>query len=892
MSVSPAGSGVVYAHDNLRPPTEKYFPPETTATCFSINQTVVLQANPKSGFKFSRWAISGGAGTYSGTENPHSIKMPSSLTATRVTAYFTGNTVPVPPVANAGSDQTVKEGVKVTLDGTKSTDADGTIASYRWAQIDGQQVALSNVTASKPTFTSPYIKGGDTLVFQLTVTDNDGNTDTDNVNIIVQWTDTSTLTADAGQDQKVLPGDTVTLDGSGSKDSGGLALDYQWEISRASIDTSGILLSDPTAKTTSFTAPQVTGWVEFKLTVTNTAGDVDSAVVMITIGNVTDETELVANAGPDQMTVSGRTVQLTGSWTAPDGVTVTYQWEKTNGPSISLSGSDEMAPETTRQINPTFKAPEISADHETVVLQLIVKDASGAFAQDTDEVAVTVASQDYVLNNKAPVADAGIDQAVAPGARVSLDASNSSDPEKKPLLYRWTITSSSDPIVLSDESIAKPTFVAPSGSGSATFEVLVTDDAAKTSKDTVAVTWTNAAPIANAGPDQNVFEGVFVTLDGSGSSDDEGIASYHWTQLSGPAVTLLDASAADPTFSAPAVTTPAILLFELTVTDSGGQTDTDEVQITVNDKNNAPIAKAGNDQRVNETANVVLSGSGSSDPDGDTLSYHWAQISGPVVVLLPGSSLNAENLTFAAPSISETATPAKVIFELTVSDPQGLSGKDRIEILIDDVGAATVADAGDDQRVYENRTVTLDGTGSMDSDGTIHSYLWTQTSGPTVILSDMSSANPTFTAPSVASDPVILTFLLAVEDNEGLVAYDDIALTVYPDAEAPIADAGPDQSVDEGTPVILDGSGSSDSDDGIKSYLWEQEDGVGVVLSSTSAVKPEFEAPKISEKTVTLNFKLTVEDYNGKKHADSVAITVNNKSSNDGGSCFISSVVE
>ncbi|MDO9265231.1 MAG: PKD domain-containing protein [Desulfosalsimonadaceae bacterium] len=891
MSVSPTGSGVVYAHDNLRPPTEKYFPPETTATCFSVNQTVVLQANPKSGFKFSRWAITG-ATKYSGTANPYSITMPRDLTATRVIAYFTGNTAPVLPVANAGSDQTVKEGVKVTLDGTKSSDADGTIASYRWAQIDGQQVTLSSLTASKPTFTSPYIKGGDTLIFQLTVTDNDGNTDTDTVNIIVQWTDTSTLTADAGQDQKVLPGDTVTLDGSGSKDSGGLSIDYQWEISRASIDTSGISLSNPTGKTTSFTAPQVNGWIEFKLTVTNTGGDVDTALVMITIGNVVEETDLVADAGSDLMVVSGNQVQLTGSWTSPEGVTVTYQWEKTSGPVISLSGSDEMAPETTREINPTFKAPEISTDHEEVVLQFIVKDAGGTFGTDTDDVEVTVVSRDYVLNNKPPVADAGPDQATAPGAQVSLDASDSSDPENKPLLYRWTLISGSGSIALSDASIAKPTFVVPSGSGSATFEVLVTDDAAKTDTDTVVVTWTNAAPTADAGPDQNVFEGDTVALYGSGSSDDEGIASYHWSQLSGPAATLSDASEADPEFSAPAVVTgSAILTFELTVTDGGGQTDKDQVQITVNDKNTAPIADAGDDQRVNETANVVLSGSGSSDPDGDTLSYHWIQTSGPVVVMLPGSSLDAESMTFAAPSISDAATPAKVIFQLTVSDPQGLSGTDRIEILIDDVGAAPVADAGDDQRVYENRTITLDGTGSMDSDGTISGYLWSQTSGPTVILSDVSSANPTFTAPSVTSDPVILTFLLAVEDDEGLVAYDDVALTVYPDAEAPIADAGPDQLVDERTLVILDGSASSDSDDGIKSYLWEQEDGVGVVLSNTSAVKPEFEAPKISEKTVTLNFKLTVEDYNGKKHADSVAITVDNKSSHDSG-CFISSVAD
>lgn len=76
-----------------------------------------------------------------------------------------------PPVANAGSDQTVDPNRLVTLDGSGSTD-DGTIAGYTWRQISGTSVTLSSTTVVSPTFTSPAAINGSTLVFGLIVTDN------------------------------------------------------------------------------------------------------------------------------------------------------------------------------------------------------------------------------------------------------------------------------------------------------------------------------------------------------------------------------------------------------------------------------------------------------------------------------------------------------------------------------------------------------------------------------------------------------------------------------------------------------------------------------------------------------------------------------------------------
>ncbi len=100
------------------------------------------------------------------------------------------------PVAEAGSAQSVTTGDTVTLNGSGSTDSDGTIVSYAWSQVSGTSVTLSSTSAQQPTFVAPGSAG--TLVFSLTVTDNDGATGTDTVTITVGSAVTGTPIDDAG----------------------------------------------------------------------------------------------------------------------------------------------------------------------------------------------------------------------------------------------------------------------------------------------------------------------------------------------------------------------------------------------------------------------------------------------------------------------------------------------------------------------------------------------------------------------------------------------------------------------------------------------------------------------------------------------------------------------
>jgi len=101
----------------------------------------------------------------------------------------------IAPIANAGTDQSVTSGSQVTLNGTGSTDADGTIASYAWTQTVGVPVNLSNATVAQPTFTAPNVALATTYSFSLVVTDNLGATSTEStVNVIVNPAAAGTVT--------------------------------------------------------------------------------------------------------------------------------------------------------------------------------------------------------------------------------------------------------------------------------------------------------------------------------------------------------------------------------------------------------------------------------------------------------------------------------------------------------------------------------------------------------------------------------------------------------------------------------------------------------------------------------------------------------------------------
>ena len=91
-----------------------------------------------------------------------------------------------PPTADAGAPQVAEEGETVTLDGSQSSDLNDAVIAYEWRQISGVQVRLSDENDVKPTFVAAPITEDTTVVFQLTVSDSGGGSDSDTVEITIQ----------------------------------------------------------------------------------------------------------------------------------------------------------------------------------------------------------------------------------------------------------------------------------------------------------------------------------------------------------------------------------------------------------------------------------------------------------------------------------------------------------------------------------------------------------------------------------------------------------------------------------------------------------------------------------------------------------------------------------
>ena len=739
------------------------------------------------------------------------------------------------PTANAGSDVTADVGNTVNLDASGSSDPDSDSLTYSWSQSadDAVAVTLTGADTATPSFTAPA--SPTTLNFTVTVSNDHGGSATDDVTITVQGANQAP-TASAGPDQSVNSGDTVTLDGSGSSDPDtGDTLIYSW------FQTSGttVSLSDANAVQPTFTAPSSAATLEFRLTVTDGRGGAATDYVTITVQQPNQAP--TADAGPDQSVNRGAQVTLNGSGSSD---LLNYSWSQDANNAVAVTLANPTG------VSPTFTAP---SSPTTLNFTLTVSDSA---LSATDDVTITV-------QNRAPTAHAGDDQRPASGATVTLDGSGSSDPEGDTLTYNWEQLLGS-PVTLSDATAVSPTFTMPSHNVS--FRLTVTDSHGDSDVDFVVIRLQepNQAPTADAGPDQSVDSQATATLDGSGSSDPNSgdTLSYSWEQLSGTTVTLSDGSIAQPTFTAPY--SPAVLSFRLTVTDSQGATDSDEVTITV--ETGPVVVNAGQDLTVQGGVNVSLFGT-TNDPE-EEITFLWTQVSGTNVTL---STTTSNATRFTSPT-----TPGTLVFRLTVTAASGRSASDDVTVTVRGPNRAPVADAGPDQTIsLGTPSFYLDASGSSDPEGDTMTYSWTQISGTTVTIGGATHQKPVVLTPSTAGT---LVFEVTVTDYPyGLSDTDTVTITVV-DNQAPTADAGPDQDVVRGVTVALDGTGSSDPDSGDTiSHSWSQTQGPTVTLSDDSIAQPTFTAPLT---LTTLVFQLTVTDNHGATDTDNVTITTQDDSGN------------
>jgi len=187
--------------------------------------------------------------------------------------------------------------------------------------------------------------------------------------------------------------------------------------------------------------------------------------------------------------------------------------------------------------------------------------------------------------------------------------------------------------------------------------------------------------------------------------------------------------------------------------------------------NQSPVADAGADLTVDEGQRVILDGSASRDPDGDSLTYSWEQVSGPNVEL---SDIRAARTSFTAPKVTKDT---ELRFRLSVSDGRGGSDSDDVRVLVRDTNMPPTANAGEDHVIALSASADLDGSLSTDPEGEALTFEWSQKSGPaTVEIDNASSARATATPPK----PGEYVFTLVVTDAGGLSSSDDVRVLVAP----------------------------------------------------------------------------------------------------------------
>jgi large repetitive protein len=451
--------------------------------------------------------------------------------------------------------------------------------------------------------------------------------------------------------------------------------------------------------------------------------------------------------------------------TDPDGERLSYLWEFGDGESAGG-----------RAVVHGYDGPG------TYRATLRVSDDSGQVGAG--------AKRDFeVFVKRPPIAVAGEDLVVAPGATVAFDGSRSLEGERPIARYLWNFYDGG----VGEGPNASHVFAEP---GRYIVTLRVEDATPPPCNFAIdqQIVQVNAAPVAVAGDDRRVSVGQEIVLEGGRSYDVDGeIVEYLWdlgdgTTLAGPS-------------GRHAYDTPGTYDVTLTVRDDTGVangSDMDGFRVVVNAP---PVAEAGPDRHVAIGEVITFDAGASTDPDGALVEYLWDF----------GDGARGDGQTVQYAYRRSGTYPVT----LTVRDNSGTDSSIDSDQLTVVVNEPPVAEAGEDQLVTSSE-VRFDGTASADPDGAIASYEWDFGDG-----GRGTGATPIH----VYQKPGDYLVRLTVADDSGTVrssAADSLRVTVN---AAPIADAGPDLLGAPGQELAFAAGGSLDPDGDVAEYLWQFKEG-------------------------------------------------------------------
>jgi len=582
-----------------------------------------------------------------------------------------------PPMADAGSDQTVDEDTYVPFDGTGSTDNHPDFpkgADFEWTFEVNEVLYRVTGRSSGFVFNTPGVYN-----VTLTVTDEAGNQGTDNV--IFTVLDTTPPVARAGDDLTVNEDATITLDGSASTDNDPefpLGADHRWTWTE---DGTPMSLQGEIVQH-SFATP---GRYEVTLTVTDAGGNSATDVIVVTVRDITAPVPVADDLEVDEdVPVSFDGTGTTDNSPAfPLGASFLWTFED-RGRTVNLFGQTPLY---------IFRDPGVYD------VTLTVRDAAGNSAS----INVTVTVADLT----APEAEAGPDVVVDQGAEATFNGSGSSDnhvdfPEGA--TFTWVVEDFDGTFTHVGLEATHPFETV----GSYKVTLRVRDAAGNEDTDTLTVHVRDTeAPTALAVTLSAVDEDEVVTVNLKPFLSDNDprffeTANVEW-DLTDPWGEHISADGLSPTLQ---FETPGLWNASVVVADAAGNSITVEFDIFVNDVTAPVVSVETPGAFADEDVEVTFDASATTDnnPDWDegaSFSWSWeparAGDSGDV-----GSADGAVlDVTFETPGTYQVS--------LTVSDAAGNSAgwEGLIEVL--DVTGPDV-DVGDDRTVDEDTLVFFEVT--------------------------------------------------------------------------------------------------------------------------------------------------------------------------------------
>lgn len=667
-------------------------------------------------------------------------------------------------LAVSGADSVVESQTVSLHAATQKTTGNVTFA---WSQTSGRSVTLSDSSAADVSFTSPMVSTAETLVFTVTVTDDNGSV-SKAVSVIVN---DDAIFVDAGNSMFAPAGQTVSLHGIGNGAGG--SPDYAWQ----QISGPSVSLTDSNTPNPIFVTPLVTvdSDLIFELTFFDGIADAKDRVTvsipgpvhtpspnapLIPVGAFAAQPLLVT--APQWLAVAELTTdhKLTAVASGGDG-NYSYAWTN-DGPTPS-----GQLPATLTDASNQVASVDIPDVTATTLYDFTVTVTDGAGHSDSTIVQIQAADGPALATLAV----------IAPPLTVSegpIDAvlSASAIGGTGPYTFRWLYLTGPVTVVLRDATTANARFAVPDVNGDAelTFLVATTDAVNATASRVVKVIVRDAfahTPLQRlrlqALPPAQLLEGGSASFAVVATGGDK-IYSWSWTQTSGTPATISGENTNSPIITAPNVNAEETLSFQVTVTDGLAETVSETVSITA-----LPVASTQPlsmvtipDLHIDEgLQGAAIIGLAQGGTGNYIYSWHYDQQDPALNITLSDSDKSVAH--FDVPGVS-----AKTVlrFELTIND--GISSiNETVYVVVNDLYATLKLGHLQDQRVHSGDAVYLNGAAA--SGGVPpYTYAWSETTSSGFVINplDFDTNNANFEAGNVSSS-IPVTLLYVVTDAVG-----------------------------------------------------------------------------------------------------------------------------